>query len=1109
MKEQAGSGSLRKVTVATMGGRAASVAVYVLAGVVSIGASVCAAASFEGLGYLPGGACSEATAVSADGSVVVGTSCTASGVQAFRWTAAERIVGILIPAGLTETWTTDVSADGRYVLGYGRKSASLPYGYEGLRWEVSSGGMERIAETGLSIIAKGISGDGSIAVGTSWGASIEDEMFRWTAEGGIVRLGGLAGGAIRTDADAISADGLTIVGYRIYDEEPYHDCYRWSGGAASGFDAHTANATSSDGSVVVGGAENEERGLMEAYRWTAEEGIVFLGTCVANFQSRALAVSGDGSVIVGYVQNNSGFDEQKAFIWDQEHGMRLLQDVLEDDFGLDLSGWKLTEPWASWRATGISADGLTIVGDALNGAGVREGWRAVLRGAVYVDKDAQGANDGSSWMNAYRCLQDVLAYADSAAKPIEIRVAEGVYKPDLGGGRTPGDKNATFRLINGVTLRGGYAGWGEPDPDARDVNEYQTVLSGDLGGNDVGVSDAAKLLSEPSREDNCYHVVTAHETDETAVLDGFTITGGNANRGYWVAYYGGGITADSAGLTLLNCKIEGNVAAQGGGLHIGSGGAKVSACRLSGNAAVHAGGMINGGRATRLTDCAFIENYADTSGGATVCTDATFTRCSFVRNRAGVSTGGAVSNDCSAPKFDHCTFIENTAPYAGGAIRNFEGDLTITYCKFIGNSADNGGGIYQGDTDTVLTGCEFTGNEAITGGGIANDGYSDPTLTDCTFANNSAEYGGGFYNTTGSAPILTKCTFSGNSATQGGGAIASLNNYLFGPVLVDCLLSGNTAPLGGAIYNDDTNMMLTDCTFSRNSAGYEGGGFYNLTGWPVLNGCVFAENRSAQDGGGMQNDAGSPTLIGCIFANNFAADEGGGLCNEDGKAPPLNPVLTNCVFVGNAANGHGGAICNDQSSPRLTNCTFSANVAERGGGMHSAGGGAATVTNCIFWSDSPDEIHDSGAAATVTHSDIQGGRTGDGNIDADPCFAKTGYRDPNGTPGEADDDFWVDGDYHLKSQGGRWDANEGRWTIDAVTSPCIDAGDPMGPIGYEPFPNGGVINMGAYGGTAEASKSYFGKPPCETIMAGDINGDCTIDFRDFCIMALHWSEDNN
>jgi len=76
--------------------------------------------------------------------------------------------------------------------------------------------------------------------------------------------------------------------------------------------------------------------------------------------------------------------------------------------------------------------------------------------------------------------------------------------------------------------------------------------------------------------------------------------------------------------------------------------------------------------------------------------------------------------------------------------------------------------------------------------------------------------------------------------------------------------------------------------------------------------------------------------------------------------------------------------------------------------------------------------------------------------------------------------------------------------MDEVTSLCIDAGDPMSAIGFEPFPNGGVINMGAYGGTGEASKSYFGGPVCETIVAGDINGDCIVDFKDFAIMALHW-----
>jgi len=108
----------------------------------------------------------------------------------------------------------------------------------------------------------------------------------------------------------------------------------------------------------------------------------------------------------------------------------------------------------------------------------------------------------------------------------------------------------------------------------------------------------------------------------------------------------------------------------------------------------------------------------------------------------------------------------------------------------------------------------------------------------------------------------------------------------------------------------------------------------------------------------------------------------------------------------------------------------------------------------------------------------------------------------------------------LKSQAGRWEPSEnpnsefrnpklaeGSWVKDDVTSPCIDAGDLASPIGYEPLPNGGIMNQGAYGGIREASKSYFGKPPCETIMAGNINGDCKVNLTDFALMVFHWLEE--
>ncbi|UCD51665.1 MAG: hypothetical protein JSW27_03355, partial [Phycisphaerales bacterium] len=95
----------------------------------------------------------------------------------------------------------------------------------------------------------------------------------------------------------------------------------------------------------------------------------------------------------------------------------------------------------------------------------------------------------------------------------------------------------------------------------------------------------------------------------------------------------------------------------------------------------------------------------------------------------------------------------------------------------------------------------------------------------------------------------------------------------------------------------------------------------------------------------------------------------------------------------------------------------------------------------------------------------------------------------------------------VRSERGRYWPEHDVWVLDEVTSPCIDAGDPNSSLGYEPFPNGGVINMGAYGRTAQASKSYFGVPLCETIIAGDINGDCRVDIADVIILLDHWLED--
>ena len=202
---------------------------------------------------------------------------------------------------------------------------------------------------------------------------------------------------------------------------------------------------------------------------------------------------------------------------------------------------------------------------------------------------------------------------------------------------------------------------------------------------------------------------------------------------------------------------------------------------------------------------------------------------------------------------------------------------------------------------------------------------------------------------------------------------------------------------------------------------------------------------------------------------------------------------------------------------------MSAGHLDWGGGGVLCRYASPTVTNSIIWGNTAPKgreisVQYASSKLTISYSSVAGGQNGvsvesgsalnwgQGNLDADPLFARIGYWDDNGTR-EPSDDIWVDDDFHLQSQAGRWNPDSQSWVQDGVTSPCIDSGNPMSPIGWELFPNGGFANMGAYGGTPKASKTYFGEPVCETIVAGDINGDGQVDRADLEIMALHWTDE--
>ncbi|MHC4070796.1 MAG: right-handed parallel beta-helix repeat-containing protein [Planctomycetota bacterium] len=382
---------------------------------------------------------------------------------------------------------------------------------------------------------------------------------------------------------------------------------------------------------------------------------------------------------------------------------------------------------------------------------------------------------------------------------------------------------------------------------------------------------------------------------------------------------------------------------------------------------------------------------------------------------------------------------------------------------------------------SVLDGFTITGGRGIfvpsdsawAGGGVFFD-VSSGTLRNCAIVQNRAkDFGGGVVVSSGSSLTLTNCIIRGNTCTAsinagGGGACSYQNSSL---TMTDCTIAENSAGhVGGGVFTwDGCSTTLTNCVIMENSAGHAGGGLYfGQNSSATVTDCTIIENSALNGGGGIICYGKSlATLIKCVIARNSAMWGGGVMCERDSFA-----TVANCIISRNSARWGGGLQSCLNSSLTLTNCTIWGNSADQsGGGVECFDGFSVAVTNSIVSGNTAPQGHEislrlAASTLTIDYSDVDGGQAGsnvesgctldwgEGNIEADPCFA-----DPN------NDDF------HLKSEVGRWDPNSQTWVPDDVTSPCIDAGDPNSDWTGEIWPHGRRINMGAYGGTREASMS--------------------------------------
>jgi predicted outer membrane repeat protein len=327
---------------------------------------------------------------------------------------------------------------------------------------------------------------------------------------------------------------------------------------------------------------------------------------------------------------------------------------------------------------------------------------------------------------------------------------------------------------------------------------------------------------------------------------------------------------------------------------------------------------------------------------------------------------------------------------------NLSAEITVDKAVYIYGGFDGSETqLEQRDWEANVT--TVNGNETVRGFNINEaagiDGF--------TIINGKAENGGGIFVNGGFMVFIANCVFESNSATTH----------------------------GGGIFNDGhANVTITNSHFLKNTASSGGGIFNGNNAYVIIEDGSFLQN-TASFGGGISNGKSVRALVtNSRFANNTAG-HGGGIYNYQ-----TSPTITNSLFYDNKAS-YGGGIHNHDSSPTIMNCTFARNLATSSGGGIYNHYSKPNITNSIVWGNSINQIGNYGFSPSVTYSDVQGGYSGEGNINADPLFEKD---QPPGAP-----------DFHLKAG-----------------SPAIDIGTTSGApdtdLDSNPRPSGEGYDLGAY-----------------------------------------------